>query len=59
MKIGSIQGISVAYYIRTGKNELKPVVAMKQLDRTEAAKAVNVTISKEAKELYWASKAGK
>lgn len=56
MTIGSFQGISVAYYIKDGKNTLKAAPKMQNLAKEEAAKAANVTISKEAKELYWASK---
>lgn len=51
MKIGSFQGISHAYYIKDGKNTLKTVAKIQNIDKEEAAKAVKLDISEEAKTL--------
>ena len=51
MRIGSFQGISVAYYIRNGKQELQPVKRIINLDRELSQTAVKITISDEAKRL--------
>jgi hypothetical protein len=52
MKVGSIQGIPHAYYLKNGKNELRTVQAIKNVDRKYSSKAVHVSISSEAKALH-------
>lgn len=55
MKIGSFQGIPLAYFIKNGYQELQAQKRIKNIDKQYSNSAVNITISGEAKALYAAS----